>query len=327
MTSVVKYSKTSNSDFAGKFEQRLCSKWNEAMKAGLFLYQVDDIETKVLNGKYKFTISLNTGRFNKRCNLQKFSKVHQVPSPSDFNFTKVSSNEVLFDIINAENPNLNGRVLINISPTLLYNSLIVPNVESRSPQMITYNGLLLVIDVLMMNSKGKIFFSSMCGYASVNHEHYHLYLDDKVNYLQKAELKLLKGYCYEIVDYPAKGFVFVMDKKIYTEVLKDVTILVDHLVKRNIPHNIAGMHNRTSADAAIRLVVWARKSSLEIKEELSFCPSSFELSGHLINVKSKDAFNEISEEYINDALKEVTDGYYNEIRHFILHHPSVISKF
>ena len=56
MTSVVKYSKTSNSEFSTKFEERLCSKWDEVMKAGLFLYQVDDIETKVINGKYRFTI-------------------------------------------------------------------------------------------------------------------------------------------------------------------------------------------------------------------------------------------------------------------------------
>ena len=162
MTSVLKYSKSSNSEeLISQFEELLCNKWNEAMGRGLFRYSVDNIDTKQLDGEYSFLVSMNTGRLNNRRPPQKFTSVCQLPSPGDFNFTKVKPDEILFDVVNLDNDDIKGSVLINVSPFLQYNSLIIPNVKAVLAQMVTYNGLLFAIEFLMLNSKLKIFFNSM----------------------------------------------------------------------------------------------------------------------------------------------------------------------
>lgn len=41
------------------FDSMLLEKWETARDAGIFLYQVDDVETKILPGKFKLVVQVS----------------------------------------------------------------------------------------------------------------------------------------------------------------------------------------------------------------------------------------------------------------------------
>ena len=107
-----------------KFDVKLQDRWNAAVDADCFAYKLDDIETRIVPGKYQVflqvkkqhpvplirklvgyevtfivvanfsNLQLNEMRFNKRRQPQRMSSVSQPFNPDNFNFTKVQSKEV-----------------------------------------------------------------------------------------------------------------------------------------------------------------------------------------------------------------------------------------
>lgn len=113
-------------------------------------------------------------------------------------------------------------------------------------QVLTEDSIQLAIRTVLLSGvkNCKAAFNSLCAYASVNHQHWHIY------YLQTYSLKLetlpvkqLVRDCYVIdpADYPAVGFVFQVENssaKEISRVAQKVFKVTSHLTKADIGHNV-----------------------------------------------------------------------------------------
>ncbi len=112
--------------------------------------------------------------------------------------------------------------MINVSPLEFGASLLIPKLESCLPQVLTADSIRLAIRTVLLSGvkNFKAAFNSLCAYASVNHQHWHLY------YLQKHELRLETvpakrvsplHDCYEVSapdDYPTPCYAFQVTVRI-----------------------------------------------------------------------------------------------------------------
>lgn len=64
------------------------------MVNGCFRYTLDDLQTKLLPGRFKLILQLNERRFADRRKPQQMTSVAQPFDESKFNFTKVHDKEV-----------------------------------------------------------------------------------------------------------------------------------------------------------------------------------------------------------------------------------------
>ncbi|XP_064484120.1 LOW QUALITY PROTEIN: GDP-D-glucose phosphorylase 1-like [Ornithodoros turicata] len=335
------------------FDQVLRSKWDEAVENGCFWYQLDKLETKVLSGKFKFVAQLNVKRAQERRKPQHITSVTMPFDNSLFNFTKVKDAEILFRIKNIEEETSSQAghyVIINVSPLEYCNALLVPYLEDCLPQVttsgfcsnksaslqpeystfqvLTRQGLLLAIDTVLLSGSPafRLGFNSLCGFASVNHHHYHMYYLEHRLYLETASVSHLYGNCYEIVDYPAEGFAFQATSKnrstIVNEILKVVQVFVDDSVAHNIfitRGSEFGENNVKDVErySVVRIYVWARRSSYGAKDEAAFNVALCELSGHL-PMKSDEGFQTVTEESAAADLRSFCHDTFVPVRNKLL---------
>ncbi|CAN7937852.1 unnamed protein product [Ixodes hexagonus] len=283
-----------------RFDRLLRSKWDEAMEKGHFWYKLDKLETRILPGKYRFVAQLNIKRAQERRKPQDVSSV-VMPFNSDlFNFTKVKDSEILFRLRKTDECSTatepGHHVVINVSPLEYCNSLLVPSLADCLPQVLSPDGLMLVIDTVLLSSNPalRIGFNSLGGFASVNHHHYHLYYLEHSLYLEAARVSHIWGEYYELEDYPAEGFAFQVSKGNKGLVVRRIMALVDMLLESSTAHNLfvtrgtafeeEGLHGK--ALSVVRIYLWARKSCYGAKDESAFNVALCELGGHL-PMKSK----------------------------------------
>ncbi|XP_076320721.1 GDP-D-glucose phosphorylase 1 isoform X3 [Tachypleus tridentatus] len=292
-----------------KFDQVLQKKWETAMKNGYFRYHLDKLDTKVLPGKYGFIAQLNVKRAQERRKPQDVIDLKMPFNPDLFNFTKVKQHEVLLSL----NPNQPihlfledelpcHQVIINVSPLECCNCLLVPFVNSCLPQVVNESGLRLAVEMLLLSvdPSFRVGFNSLGAYASVNHYHFHLYYLSHHLFLETASVQHLNGLCYEVVDYPGKGFVF--------QLLKNSQLTVVLKGQR-----IDGKPDQYEMYEAVRIFVWARKSSFGEKNDEAFNPALCELGGHL-PIKNERSFQSISETAVASVLEDVCSETFFRVR-------------
>ncbi|XP_069941039.1 GDP-D-glucose phosphorylase 1 isoform X2 [Cherax quadricarinatus] len=85
-------------DMMSAFDSLLLEKWKAADDASLFNYKVDDVETKLLAGKYKFVVQMNANRKIMKRKSQNILNVVQPFEPECFNFTKIKTEEILTNL-------------------------------------------------------------------------------------------------------------------------------------------------------------------------------------------------------------------------------------
>uniref|UniRef100_A0A1E1X625 GDP-D-glucose phosphorylase 1 n=1 Tax=Amblyomma aureolatum TaxID=187763 RepID=A0A1E1X625_9ACAR len=284
---------------SSRFDQLLQAKWRDAMTNGHFWYKLDKLETRILPGKYNFVAQLNPKRAQERRKPQHVTSVCMPFDGSLFNFTKLKEAEMLFCLKNSNKDNGKGEghwVVINVSPLEYCNSLLVPSLEQCLPQVLTAESLSLAIETVLLSSSidFRLGFNSLGGFASVNHHHFHIYYLEQRLYIETAGVSHLWSECYEIIDYPAKGFAFQVTKANKEAVVRDVMVLVSMLLKSSTAHNLfmtrgtsfqAGISDHTE-EPVVRVYLWARQSSYGAKDESAFNVALCELAGH-VPMKSK----------------------------------------
>jgi len=134
-----------------EFDVKLQDRWNAAVDAGCFAYKLDDIEARIVPGKYQVFVQLNEMRFNKRRQPQRMSSVSQPFNPENFNFTKVQSKEVLLELCPEQRLSLGDHhlIIINNSPLEFGHSLIIPSVNSCLPQVCLINNSFICMSALL----------------------------------------------------------------------------------------------------------------------------------------------------------------------------------
>ncbi|XP_025422131.1 GDP-D-glucose phosphorylase 1 [Sipha flava] len=204
-------------DGQSKFDEKLRNLWREKEDQELFRYKYN-IECSIeLPGKYGFLAVLNTDRGTKRRKPITFCNVLEPFNDDLFNFTKVNPGEYLFKFsyISNNSSNPNDILAINASPLGDFHSLILPKLTSKLPQVINEYSLNVAIQLLLQSASPalRVGFNSLCAFASVNHLHLHLYYLFHRMYLEYCDLVKLSGPCHTILDFPSKGFVFILNSK------------------------------------------------------------------------------------------------------------------
>ena len=112
--------------------------------------------------------------------------------------------------------------------------------------VLTIYSILLALEVLNLSPSQhiKLGFNSMCGYASVNHLHWHLQYQQHKLSVQTLPLSHVCGTPYHIYSgqaYPAWGWVWLlrdenMDR--LEDVAKEVAKLTNWLTNNEVAHNV-----------------------------------------------------------------------------------------
>jgi len=317
-----------------KYDINLREKWDKGQKEGYFRYKLDKLETRILQGKYGFVAQLNLKRAEQRRAPQDIRSVAQPFNADNFNFTKIKNEEILFTMsptwkfkesVNGDSEEKNGGrhlLIINVSPLEYCNSLLVPLVDSQLPQIATEAGIRLALESVLLSSSRnlKVGFNSLCAYASVNHQHYHLYYLKESLYLETVEVERLCGPCYTLGDHwPAKGFAFQLERNDITSLVRNVYKLTSFLIRKNHAHNLMltrgcgfGSKDPSSYDT-VRVFVWAREPSYGVKDDFAFNIACCEISGHL-PMKNQNSYETITEENVTKILNETTQAIYEQVK-------------
>uniref|UniRef100_V5IF92 GDP-D-glucose phosphorylase 1 n=1 Tax=Ixodes ricinus TaxID=34613 RepID=V5IF92_IXORI len=307
-----------------RFDRLLRSRWDDAMEKGHFWYRLDKLETRILPGKYRFVAQLNIKRAQERRKPQHVSSVVMPFNPDLFNFTKVKDSEVLFELrktdkcFTATKPG--HCVVINVSPLEYCNSLLVPNLADCLPQVLSPDGLMLAIDAVLLSSSPalRVGFNSLGGFASVNHQHYHLYYLEHRLHLETARVTHIFGEYHELQDYPAEGFAFQVSRENKEAVVRHIMALVGVLLETSTAHNLfvtrgTAFREGSVGLSVIRVYLWARKSCYGAKDEAAFNVALCELGGHL-PMKNDDGFRSATEDSVAAVLRDFCHETFVKVR-------------
>ncbi|XP_048828382.1 GDP-D-glucose phosphorylase 1 [Brienomyrus brachyistius] len=320
-----------------KFDNMLRSGWAAKMSQGMFRYHLGDLQTRILPGGSQFVIQLNIKRGQERRKPQEILSIRQSFDPNQFNFNKISANEIIFEM-SKENtiephsgPHLkDGRghschdssksglvrmlVVINVSPLEFGHCLFIPNPTQCLPQILNATTIRTGIESVLLSCVPgfRVGFNSLGGFASVNHLHLHGYYLDYELRIESAPSESLipgKGF-YRLTEFPF-GFLFYTEGLDLSAVSGDICQLTDYLVRKNIAHNLfftRGCSPRIgfqpdSDRSGVRVVVWPRTAVFGAKEESAFNVALCELAGHL-PFKSQEEFDTATENNVKHIIQK-----------------------
>ncbi|KAE8618134.1 hypothetical protein XENTR_v10009281 [Xenopus tropicalis] len=267
-----------DTSFLSPFDKALQSKWEEKMNEGLFRYPLRNVQTKILPGSVSYVAQLNIQRSINRRKPEDIWSVQQKFNPNQFNYNKIKSEEIVFQMIRSEAEHsvdshivqgsmVNGMgssecksgstpqgsctleckssctlVVINVSPLEFGHVLFMPDPSLCLPQILTENLMLFGMESVFLSSHPgfRVGFNSLGGFASVNHLHLHgFYLDHEL----LIESSCSKPLCPEInfhlvTHFPAPGFLFYTDGKDLKSTAQKICKVTDFLVAKNIAHNL-----------------------------------------------------------------------------------------
>jgi len=128
-------------------------------------------------------LQLNSDRATKRRKPEKFESITPEFNVNEFNFNKIDERETLLvETIDG----LPVLFLINNSPLTKYHLLIVPDVKSNFPQILTRDCLELGFKIMKSTTDRaiRLGYNSPGALASVNHLHLHLLHLEQVLYVE-----------------------------------------------------------------------------------------------------------------------------------------------
>ncbi|XP_052744743.1 GDP-D-glucose phosphorylase 1 [Bicyclus anynana] len=289
-----------------QFTEQIKTKWEEInCNTSVFRYKIDNIEERIVDQKY--LLQLNPDRLTKRRTPEQIANICQPFDKNKFNFTKISKEEILFKL-KEDNNDDNHIIVVNVSPITRYHTLLCPSVDKCLPQVVTKGSLKLAIDLLLVAEDRdlRIAFNSLCALASVNHLHYHLFIERNTLPVETVQCKPLKGPLHCIKDYPAPAFCFEITKK--SPKIDEIYRLIEYFLQKSIAHNIfvtrgECVDEENLNEVSYRFLMWPRKSSSGVKQLLAFNVATCELSGWFA-VHSRDAFNNLASENLEKELRK-----------------------
>lgn len=315
-------------DLTSRLDILLPRKWMAAKVAGAFIYSVDNVETKILPGKYGIVSQINVNRKLMRRKPENVVDIQQPFNPDKFNFTKIQNKEILMNLqFLSEEPKedsvlkrnvkeasviLEATLIINNAPICHTHSLLVPFLEKCQPQVLNHEGLTTAIHTVLLSKSTdlRIAFNSLGGFASVNHLHFHLYYFPYTLYTETAECERLAGPCYIFKDHFAPGFVFQLENGDVDQLASSVMAVVNVFLKEKVAHNLfitrgtplETIHTKGGMYSTVRVVLWARDFAYGAKDVSLFATAVCELAGH-VPIYSLDQWDTLSE---NDLLPLIT---------------------
>ncbi|XP_049878472.1 GDP-D-glucose phosphorylase 1 [Pectinophora gossypiella] len=289
------------------FLDLLKSKWdNVHEESGVFRYKINNLQEKIVG---KYLLQLNPDRSTKRRQPEQIDKICQPFDENKFNFNKVSPKEILFNMVKEKDSDVH-TVLVNVSPISRYHSLLCPAVSKCLPQIITEDSLIVALEVMFLaqNRDLRIGFNSLCALASVNHLHYHLFIEPSTLPVETVKCKHIKGPLYSFEDYPAPGFCFqITSEDSINEISRQIYKLISYLLENSIAHNLfitRGTNLVLESDKeVVRVVIWPRKSSVGAKQFAAFNIAVLELSGWFPVYDEKD-FRNLKPETLEQELRK-----------------------
>ncbi|XP_011692440.1 PREDICTED: GDP-D-glucose phosphorylase 1 isoform X2 [Wasmannia auropunctata] len=263
--------------------------WKQAEEVKAFRYILNIRDSKILKGKYRFLVQLNPDRTQCRRAPELITSMSQPFSSVRFNFTKLTQQEILFDVGNGD------TVAINASPLEQNHCLLLTERSKCLPQVMTEYSLCKVIELCLLSNSWSLraSFNSLCANASVNHLHWHLYY---LKYEMLLEYIDICGYTsgvHLLVDYPAKGFCLKLsDFKDIKDFVARAFLVVNHLQLRQMAHNVFVTRAKSKSNDElyndVRIYIWVRKPLIiGMKNMPTFLPASCEFFGHL-TVKDRE---------------------------------------
>ncbi|CAB3251589.1 unnamed protein product [Arctia plantaginis] len=300
-----------------KFLNLMISRWDELHNdTEVFRYKIDKLEERFVNEKY--LILLNPDRNTKRRAPEEMNNICQQFDKNKFNFTKVPSNEILFSI--EDKGSDVHTVLVNVSPISRYHSLLCPSVNKCLPQVVTVESLALAVEIMFIaeNRNLRILFNSLCGFASVNHLHYHLFIEENDFYVEKVTWQHVNSRVYRLDEtYPVPAFCFEVQRHSILETTMDIYKVLEYFLKNSIAHNIllTRRHRLDAVDDAVKVIIWPRKSTTGAKQFSFINVAVLELSGwfsvhdeeHFKNLTAEDLEKELMKWKLDDFDKICED--------------------
>lgn len=295
------------------FDKILQKTWKQAEEMKAFRYILNIRSNKTLKGKYKYLIQLNPDRVQCRRAPELITSMLQPFNDVGFNFTKLSQQEILFDVGNGD---LNDVVAINNSPLEECHCLLLTERMKCLPQIMTEYSLRKAIEMCLLSNSWSLraAFNSLCANASVNQLHWHLYYLKCEMLLEYITTHSYVSDVYLLTDYPAKGFCLKLSS---FKSVKDLTIksflIINYLQLRQIAHNVyitrakSKSHDKCYND--VRIYIWARKPITEFKNTFAFKPAACELFGH-ISIADESVYDTLSENDVSHTLSDVTNEYF-----------------
>ncbi|CAH0768139.1 unnamed protein product [Bemisia tabaci] len=308
-----------------KFDKALQECWHSKQNDNVFRYKLNVQKSKFL-GKHRLFIQLNTERGSLYRQPQKFVSVDEPFNPNAFNFTKMKEAEKMFELKRKDLKGCEATLAVNVSPIESGHSLILPSLYSCLPQVMTEESLQVSVDVLLLSASPalRVIYNSPCAFASINHLHFHaLYLDQRMT-LETAPTRHLSGPCFELVDFPSKGFMFEMGEGSSQALCSNVFKLVSFFQKNNIAHNLCLTRGTSQVSSAVtneardcvRAYVWGRtacNSTVDSKTIFEILPAACELFG-FITAKTEAVYEKVSAEDVEKILHDVTNDVYQSVR-------------
>ncbi|KAL5008849.1 hypothetical protein ScPMuIL_014430 [Solemya velum] len=322
-----------------KFDRKLTSGWEKAMSQGHFKFKLEKgkLQTKIIPGKKKYVVQLNVPRFQEKRKMDVIRSLKHPFQAEKFNFTKIKPEEILFELVKETNSNgeqqTNGcydntavehqkkdLIIINVSPMEYGHILIVPDVYSLAPQVLTVKSLELALETILLSShRGfHVGFNSLCAFASVNHLHLHAYYLEHELFVETCPVQHLCGDLYELDEMPVKGFAFQLHGSTVQKLARTLHKVTSCLHDQEIAHNLhlsRGTVFGTDKTETIRIFLWPRKKVIGENDLAAFNAAFVELAGHL-PIKVADLFDGLTEESINETIRSAAleDGEYGALK-------------
>ncbi|XP_011859755.1 PREDICTED: GDP-D-glucose phosphorylase 1 [Vollenhovia emeryi] len=299
------------------FDNTLRHMWKQAEEIKAFRYILNIRESKTLKGKYRFLVQLNPDRAQCRRAPESITSTLQSFSFLGFNFTKLTRQEILFDVGNGD---ANDIIAINASPLEQCHCLLLTERFKYLPQIMTEYSLHKVIELCLLSNLWSLraAFNGLCAHASVNHLHWHLYYLKYEMLLEYIDLCSYISGIYLLVDYPAKGFCLKFsDFKNIKDFVSRTFVVVNHLQLRQMAYNVYITRAKSKSNDElyndIRIYIWVRKPLIGVKDTIAFIPGVCELFGHL-SIKDENAYNSLTEDNVNNVLYNITEEYFSLIK-------------
>jgi len=304
-------------------------RWDMFMEKGHFRYNIDNSKAKVLDGSLGFLAVFLPFRNSLKRPPQNMQFVRQEFEKEKFNFNKIDeSKELVCQLVNKDRVFSNLErdiIIINVSPIDRGHCLIVPQVETCLPQILTAYSVLLALEVMKLSTTPhiKMTFSSLRAYASVNHLHLHMFYQKHQFAVQTIPLTPVFNtpyYTFTEKVYPAMGWVWLLREEEVdrmNNMARQVVKLTSWLTDKEVAHNVfmtrgAGEEGGDGLNY-VRMIVWARESVNWTKDPREFIMTAAELGGQ-VAVFEKEKYANILEEEVVTAQKEATQHLFMKLK-------------
>jgi hypothetical protein len=296
-------------------DETLIQSWTQANANGSCSFHFDrsSISFRSVPGKWSIHLQLNVQRARTKRSTQTIDSLQAKSNRNSFNFTQIDSKEKLFDLHYPNDPNDRhatlssagtrvASVIINSSPFDWYSSLLVPDCDLVTPQLLKGDSLTVALLTICSSAKANILvgFNSVGGNASVNHCHWHIaYLS------QTSPLSRLSGHRTNLarIDWIVNTIAIRLSLqdahvsniwRLSTLVCEWLdTVVVQQL---QLAYNVVLLREADNEreGESVRICIWIRKPNFDLKSSGEINPGICEFAG-LFQCRSECEFDAMTE--------------------------------